>query len=404
MIARETYMRRIRPFIGSDLIKVITGMRGCGKSVMLELIRKELISAGVDPSRCIAFDFDGMRYAPARLSAAALHEEVLLRTAGIKGKVHLFFDGIEEVTDWEKCISTLRLTLDADIYITGSNAGLLSCELATNLAGRYVEFEIYPFSFAEFCALYSSVIGEEPVEKLFTRYLHTGGMPYLSNIRYEERPGRQYLGDHFRAVLLSDVIQPNGVRDAVLLEEIIRHVMSGTGKTFTGTAIAKCLKSGHRRAAPETVISYLRYCTEAHLLYPVRREDLHTCRILASGEKYYCPDHGIREAVIGGNTKDINLILENIVCMEMLRRGYEVTTGRVGEKEVDFVCRRGDQKLYIQVTYLLAAPETIEREFSVLENINDNFPKYVLSMDPVDMSRNGIRHCNIRDFLLEEWQ
>lgn len=401
MIARELYMRQIRPFIGTDLVKVMTGIRRCGKSVMLELIREELIRTGVEASQCITINFEDMGYQHLQ-TAAALHEEVLRRAAGVKGKVYLFFDEIQEVTDWEKCINSLRIKLDADIYITGSNARLLSGELATYLAGRYVEFVIYPFSFAEFCSLYCSVIGEESVEKLFTRYLLTGGMPYLANIRYEEIPARQYLRDLFNSVQLKDVIQRNAVRDADLLERIINYVMANTGNTFSGTSIAKFLKSEHRNAAPETILNYLRYCSDAYLFYPIRREDLQGKQILTSNEKYYISDHGIREAVIGGNTKDINLILENIVCMEMLRRGYQVTTGRVGEKEVDFVCRRGDQKLYIQVTYLLAAPETIEREFSVLENINDNFPKYVLSMDPVDMSRNGIRHNNIRDFLLAD--
>ena len=403
MIKRESYMRRIRPFIGTELVKVLTGIRRCGKSVMMGLIQEELLSSGVDGSQIISINFENMSNAPF-CTAAALHDEIIRRTAGIKGKVYLFFDEIQEVEAWEKCINSFRVELDCDIYITGSNAKLLSGELATYLAGRYAEFVIYPFSFAEFIELYRLAAPDEPIQKAFQKYLVSGGMPYLANLRFADEPSRQYLHDLFNSVQLKDIVKRNKIRDVDLLERIIAYVMANVGTTFSATSLSKFLKNEQRTAAPETILNYIKYCCDAYLFYQVKREDLQGKQILASNEKYYIADHGIREAVFGGNTKDINLILENIVYLELLRRGYEVTVGKTGDKEIDFVCSKRGEKLYVQTAYLLASEETITREFGVYDSIRDNFPKYVVSLDEFDMSRNGIKHRNIRDFLLmDEW-
>ena len=403
MIKREMYMSRIRPFIGSELIKVMTGIRRCGKSVMLELIKQELVESGVSPSQFISINFEDMNYFHLQ-TAKALHDEITRRAAEIGGKVYLFFDEIQEVKDWEKCVNSFRVALDCDIYITGSNARLLSGELATYLGGRYVEFVIYPFSFAEVMELYRPVVSDESVQKVFQKYLLFGGMPYLANLGYADEPSRQYLHDLFNSVQLKDIVKKNKIRDVDLLERIIAYVMANVGTTFSATSLAKFLRNEQRTVAPETILNYIKYCCDAYLFYRVKREDLQGKQILASNEKYYIADHGIREAVFGGNTKDINLILENVVYLEMLRRGYKVTVGRNGDKEIDFVCNKRGEKLYVQVSYLLAAEETIAREFGAYDNIRDNFPKYVVSLDEFDMSRNGIKHRNIRDFLLmEEW-
>ncbi len=396
-------MSRIRPFIGTEMIKVVTGIRRCGKSVMLELIRQELTASGVDPAQFISINFEDMTYARLQ-TAKALHEEIKKRAAEINGKIYLFLDEIQEVTDWEKCVNSLRVTLDCDIYITGSNVKLLSGELASYLGGRYVEFVIYPFSFAEFLELYRSIAPDEPMQKSFQKYLLAGGMPYLANIRYADAPSRQYLHDLFNSVQLKDIVKRNKVRDVDLLERITAYVMANIGNTFSASSLAKFLKNEQRTVAPETILNYLKYCCDAYLFYQVKREDLQGKQILATNEKYYIADHGIREAVFGGNTRDINLILENIVYLELLRRGYEVTVGRTGDKKIDFVCNERGEKLYVQVAYLLASDETVAREFGVYDTIRDNFPKYVVSMDEIDMGRNGIKHRNIRDFLLmKEW-
>ena len=244
MIKRERYMSRIRPFIGTELVKVMTGIRRCGKSVMLELIRQELTQSGVSPAQFISINFEDMRYSHLQ-TAQALHDEIIKRTAAMEGKVYLFFDEIQEVRDWEKCVNSFRVSLDCDIYITGSNATLLSGELATYLGGRYVEFVIYPFSFGEFLELYRSVEPDEPVQKCFQKYLLAGGMPYLANLRYADAPSRQYLHDLFNSVQLKDIVKRNKIRDVDLLERIIAYVIANVGTTFSATSLAEGGASGY---------------------------------------------------------------------------------------------------------------------------------------------------------------
>ena len=229
-------------------------------------------------------------------------------------------------------------------------------------------------------------------------------MPYLANIHFLDAPSKQYLNDLYHSVQLKDIVARNQIRDVDLLKRILSYIISNVGTTFSANTISKFLKSEKRAVAPETILNYIRYCCEAFLFYQVKREDLQGKQVLSSNEKYYIVDHGIREAVFGGNLRDINLILENIVYLELLRRGYQVTVGKAGTQEIDFVCHQQAQKLYIQVSYLLASEETVQHEFGVYERVSDNFPKYVISLDEFDFSRNGIKHCNIRDFLLaEEW-
>lgn len=397
-------MSRIRPFIGTELIKVITGIRRCGKSVMLELIKQELTEEGISPAQFISINFEDMSHSHLQ-TAQALHDAITKKASEMDGKVYLFFDEIQEVKDWEQCVNSLRVSLDCDIYITGSNARLLSGELATCLGGRYVEFVIYPFSFAEFIELYRSVAPDEPVRNCFREYLLTGGMPYLVNLRYEKEPSEQYLRDLFNSVQLKDIVQRNKIRDVDLLERVIAYVMANVGNSFSASSLSKFLKNERRAVAPETILNYIKYCGDAYLFYQVKREDLQGKQILSTNEKYYIADHGIREAVFGGNMRDISLILENMVYLELLRRDYAVTVGRAGDKEIDFVCDKRGEKLYIQVAYLLASDETIRREFGAYDTIRDNYPKYVVSLDEFDMGRNGIKHCNIRDFLLmSEWE
>lgn len=401
MINRELYMSRIRPFIDKDLIKVLTGIRRSGKSVMLELIRQEILSSGVKQEQLIAINFENMSNAHL-CSAETLHEEVARRINDIGGKAYLFFDEIQEVIDWEKSINSFRVEFDCDIYITGSNAKLLSGELATYLAGRYVEFVIYPFSLGEFSELYRTIFPAADSREIFSRYLTDGGMPYLKNLHYEEQPSLQYLQDLYNSVVLKDILKRNKIRDVDLLERIIAYITANIGTTFSATSISKYLKNEGRIVAPETILNYIKACEDAFLFYRVHRQDLQGKKILTVKEKYYIADHGIREAVYGGNMRDINLIFENMVFMELLRRGYEVTVGKVGEKEIDFIAEKQSQKIYIQVAYLLASEETIEREFGVYEMIKDNFPKYVVTYDDFDRSRNGLKHINIREFLLSE--
>ena len=399
MIKRDLYMNRIRPFINKNLVKVITGIRRSGKSIMLELIKGELLEQGVSANNIFSYNFESM--ANAHLcTPQALYSELNDRIKNIDSKVYLFFDEIQEVTDWEKVINSCRVDFDCDIYITGSNAKLLSGELATYLAGRYVEFAIYPFSFKEFMQMYRSKYPQITDGEAFKKYIQYGGMPYLGELDYQDTSSIQYLQDLYNSVELKDIVKRNKIRDIDLLERIMVYVMANIGNTFSASSISKYFKSEGRNVSAETILNYIHSCMDAFLFYSVKRQDLVGKKLLSVHEKYYLADHGIRQAVLGSNTQDIALVLENIVFLELIRRGYEVTVGKINNKEVDFIAKTQQGLIYVQVCYLLASPETIEREFGVYENIRDNYPKYVLSMDEFDMSRNGIKHKNIRDFLL----
>ena len=398
---RDRYLKKLIGFQDTEPVKIITGIRRCGKSSLLKLMIRHLRETGIGQEQIVEMNFESHEF------RSMTSDEVYnyVKERAVPGKrMYLFFDELQRIDAWEDAVNSFRVDLDCDIYITGSNAKLLSGELATYLGGRYVEFIIYPFSFAEFMELYRLTSPEESIQKCFQQYLLFGGMPYLANIHYAEEPSKQYLHDLFNSVQLKDIVKRNKIRDVDLLERIIAYVIANVGTTFSATSLAKFLKSEQRTVAPETILNYIKYCCDAYLFYQVKREDLQGKQLLASNEKYYIADHGIREAVFGGNTRDINLILENMVYLELLRRGYEVTVGRTGDKEIDFVCGKRGERLYVQVSYLLAAEETIRREFGAYDNIRDNFPKYVVSLDEFDMSRNGIKHRNIRDFLLmQEW-
>ncbi len=396
MITRPDYISRIKPFIGLEPIKVLTGLRRSGKSVMLELVKNEIISLGVPASNIISFNFENMN---TTRSIEVLYRDIINRVADISGKVFIFFDEIQELENWEKCINSLRIELDCDIYITGSNAKLLSSELSTYLSGRYIEFIIYPFSFREFI---STQRGED-TSLLFQKYIQVGGMPFLSNISDNKEACNLYLTDIYNSVVLKDVVKRNNIRDIDQLERIINYVLANIGHSFSATSLAKYFKSERRVISHDTILNYIKRCAEAYLFYKISREDLQGKKILTINEKYYVADHGLRSSVLGSNNS-IDQVLENIVCLELLRRGYRVTVGRNGNKEIDFIGFKNGEKIYIQVSYLLADNTTLEREFGAYKNIADNYPKYVISLDNFNFSRNGIKHMNICDFLLKyEW-
>ena len=401
MIQRERYINNIKPFIGKDIVKVLTGIRRSGKSVMLRLIQEEIQRQGVVETQFISFNFESMENADF-CTASSLYQELKRRIALIQGKVFLFFDEIQEVEQWEKCINSARVDFDCDIYITGSNAKLLSGELASYLGGRYVEFVVFPFSFEEYLESIKQENKDTSVTEEFKNYLEMGGMPFLVNLRYDKEASLQYLRDVYNSVLLKDVVQRNNIRDVELLERMILYFLDNVGHSFSARSISNYLKQENRKVSAETILNYIKACCDAYLFMKLRREDLQGKKILSVNEKYYSVDHGLREAILGTNTRNIDQVLENIVCVELLRRGYTVTIGKNGEKEIDFIAKKNKDKLYIQVAYLLAGSETIEREFGIYDSVRDHYPKYVLSLDELDMSRNGIKHLNIRDFLLSK--
>ena len=397
MILREKYMSKIRPFINQPIINVLTGIRRSGKSVMLELIQNELIKQGMDKKYFMSINLESKKN-QFENTVDGIYAHVKRFVEKSNQKVYLFFDEIQEIEDWETLINAVMIDFDTDIYITGSNAKLLSGELATYLAGRYIEIKIYPFSYIEILDLFPTKNKQE----IFQIYLVRGGMPFLYQFPIDDRSAMQYLNDIYDSIILKDIATRNKVRDIELLKRMIQFFIANIGNTFSASNISKYLKSELRSVSTETIYNYIEYCKTACFLHLVQREDLLGKKILQFQEKIYIADHGIREAVYGNNMRDINQTLENIVYMELLSRGYDVRIGKNLNNEVDFVAEEGNSRIYVQVSYLLASDETMEREFSVLESIPDNYPKYVVTMDEIDRGRNGIKHMNIRDFLLME--
>lgn len=395
-------MQRIRPFINTDLIKVFTGIRRAGKSVMLELVKNELKESGIGEENFLCINFEQFSNSQF-LDVESLYKKITDFQKNTKGKIYLFFDEIQEVDGWEKCINSCRIDFNCDIYITGSNAKLLSGELATYLAGRYVEFVIYPFSFAEFFEM--NLIKNPNADKAtcFMQFLKTGGMPFLSNFPDDDSAKSQYLIDIYNSVVLKDVVKRNNIRDVDTLERIVAYAFSNIGHIFSATSLSKYFKSENRKISHDTILNYLKFCSDAFLFYKINRYDLEGKKIVTVNEKYYCADHGLREALFGKNIQNIDQVLENIVCLELLRRNYKVYVGKKGDTEIDFIAEKQGKKIYVQVAYLLASEETVKREFSVFNSVKDSFPKYVVSMDDFDFSQNGIIHKNIKDFLLMEF-
>lgn len=397
MIKREIYLSKIRPFLNQNIVKVLTGIRRCGKSVMLELIQDELRSQGISDKQFLSINMES-RNNPFAAAADDVYAYIKNFAEGASGRVYLFFDEIQELEGWETMVNSCMIDFDADIFITGSNAKLLSGELATYLGGRYVEFKIYPFSYKEVL----DIMPQKNKAEAFQIYLTRGGMPFLYQFPIDEKSAMQYLNDIHDSILLKDIAARNKLRDIELLKRIIQFFIANIGNPFSAGNISKYLKSEMRGVSTETIYNYIDYCKTACFLHLVPREDVIGKKVLQFQEKIYIADHGVREAVYGNNMRDINQTLENIVYMELLRRGYRVRVGKSNTNEIDFVAALGNEKIYVQVAYLLAAEETVDREFTVLETIPDNYPKYVVSMDEIDRGRNGIKNINIRKFLLME--
>ncbi len=399
-IKRQIYLDKVVPFIDTNLIKVFTGSRRAGKSVMMQLVQEELVQRGVDKSQILSLNFES------RIDGEAIRGEYVWKSVKeeadkIKRRIYLFFDEVQELEGWEKLVNSIQIDFDVDIYITGSNAKLLSSELSTYLSGRYVEIKIYPFSFKEVVQMSEENNMSIDKRQLFRDYVVKGGYPVLYNYQMTHVDEMLYLNDLFNSIILKDVAQRNNIRDVALFKQIVVFIMSNVGNLFSATSVMKYLKSEGRKISTETLYNYMDFCKTVYLVNMIQRQNLIGKELLTAQNKIYLTDHGLRQAIYGNNQRDINQILENIVCVELQRRGYDVTIGCIGTKEVDFCAVRNGETIYVQVTYLLASEETIEREFGSLKAIDDNYPKYVLSLDDFDMSRDGILHKNIVEWLLE---
>lgn len=403
MIKRNLYLEEIKKYMNKPIIKVITGMRRSGKSMILKLIQEELENVGIVKENIIYMNFESLIYIDIK-DFETLYKHIIEKTFNKKGKIYILLDEIQEVKGWEKAINSFLVDLDIDIYITGSNANLLSSELATYIAGRYVEIKIYPLSFQEYIDFVSENNKENPLslDEYFNQYLNFGGLPGIHIFNYNKEEIYQYLVDVYNSILLRDVITRNNIRDIELLERVVLYIMDNIGNTFSAKSISDFLRNQGRKLSVETIYNYLKALENAFIISKVQRYDIKGKNILETQEKYYLSDLGFRHAKLGYQSNDISGYLENIVFLELLRRKYKVNIGKQNNKEIDFVANLRDENLYLQVTYLLASEETIEREFSPLKSIKDNYSKLVLSMDNLPESNvEGIKRKKIIDFLLE---
>lgn len=404
MIKRELYLKKIRNFIDKPVIKVITGMRRSGKSMILKLISQELLERGILSQNIIYINFESLMFSDLT-EFKTLYNYIIEKSQTLTGKVYILLDEIQEAEHWEKAVNSFMVDLDCDIYITGSNANLLSSELATYIAGRYVEIKVYPLSFKEYID-FAKIQNPQNIlsnEEYFEQYLQFGGLPGIHNFSYDKSNIYQYLSDIYNSILLKDVVAKNNIRDVELLERIILYIFDNIGNTFSAKNVSDFLKSQGGKLSRETVYNYLKALESAYIISSVQRYDVKGKALLETMEKFYLTDLGFRHAKLGYRPNDIAGYLENIIYLELIRRKYTVNIGKLGTKEIDFIGTLENEKLYIQVTYLLASAETVEREFSPLKKIEDNYPKYVLSMDSLgEYNIDGIIRKRIIDFLLEE--
>ena len=398
MHRRHLYLDRIRPFLGKPVIKVITGMRRVGKSYLLRQIIEQLREDKVAEENILYIDMESLDFEHIRsyrdLSAEA--KRALLQRPGMK---FLLVDEVQEIAEWERAVASLAGSGDVDVLLTGSNAHLFSSELATRLSGRYIEFPVYALGLGEYLQFRGDSKADPQSECL--QYLRLGGLPAIHHFGLDDEMVYQYVSSIYNTILLKDIVKRHAVRNVELLERIARYLFDNIGNTMSAKSIADYAKSQRLRVGVGTVQNYLSYFREALVTHRVQRHDLKGKRLLEIHEKYYLGDVGMRHAVLGYREGDIGGVLENVVFLELLRRGYRVDVGKLGDREVDFVATRDKERLYVQVAYLLATPQVVEREFGVLRDVPDNYPKLVVSMDTAfGEDIDGIRRLHLVDFLL----
>jgi predicted AAA+ superfamily ATPase len=401
MIERNLYIEQIEKYSDSNLIKIITGIRRCGKSTILLLLRERFMAKGILTEQIIYINFESFKYA--ELKTAQNLYKYISEQIKSNQRYYILLDEIQEVVDWEKCINSLSVDYNADIYLTGSNSHLLSSELATFIAGRFVEIPIYTLSFNEFLDFKSleQNVPEDTKVSYFNQYLRQGGFPIIHTNDFSEDSIYKIVYDIYSSIILRDTIQRYKIRDIELLERVIKYALDNIGNTFSGKNIADYFKSQQRKIDINTIYNYMYALEGAFIFYRVPRYDIKGKEILKTQEKFYLSDISLLFAATGYKDRLISGILENIVFLELKRRGYRVYIGKFDNNEVDFIAEKLNHRIYIQVAYKLESPKTVEREFTVLMNIKDNYPKYVVTMDEFWREHiEGIKHFYISNFLL----
>jgi len=417
MIPRPAYIKKIMPFVNTQIIKVLSGVRRCGKSTILKMIADELKKQGVPEEQILIYNFDSMQHDDIK-TAKRLYEIVKERLSPDK-KTYLFLDEIQEVISWEKAVNSFMTDFNVDVYVTGSNSRMMSSEISTYLTGRYVLIRIYPLSFLEYLAFKTFASSAEPsslpeinngpsfpetpadIYAEFAKYLRLGGFPAIHTQPYTQSEAYTIVRDIYNSTIFTDIVKRGQIRKIDQLERIVKFVFDNIGRTFSAASIVKYLKNERRSIDNETVYNYLNQLERAYILHRCQRYDIQGKEILKTQEKFYLGDPAFRYSVLGYSADNVAAMLENLVFLELQRRGYDVYIGKTGDAEIDFVAVKQENKLYIQIAERIEMNKTEQREYGRLLGVKDNYPKYFLRADAfAGGNYQGVKTMHIADFLL----
>ncbi len=400
MIYRPIYVDKIMAFTDTPFVKILTGVRRCGKSTILKMIMEKLRQRGVPEERIVSFRFDSMEYED--MTAKQMYTELKSRICP-NGRTYFFLDEMQEIKGWEKVVNSLQSDFDVDLYVTGSNSRMMSSEISTYLTGRYLAFRIYTLSFGEYLTFKSQYAAVGDPRQELANYIRLGGFPATHLQSYTQDEVYTIVRDIYNSTVFSDIVRRNQVRKIDQLERVVKYTFNNVGNTFSAKSISDYLKAEHRSLDNETVYSYLEKLEKAYLLHRCSRYDLQGKELLKTQEKFYLADTSLRYCVLGYNADTVAASLENVVYLELCRRGYTVNIGKTGDGEIDFVATRQNEKLYVQVTERITSEKTQRREYDRLLDIRDNYPKYVLRTDDfVGGNFEGIKTMHVADFLLSD--
>lgn len=397
MIYRPDYIKAITPFIDQPLVKILCGVRRCGKTTIFEMLKDELLRRGVPADHIICKRYTEMDI-PDNISAKDMYDELISLMQG-KEHCYLLLDEIQEIDAWEKAVNSLLEESNSDIYVTGSNSKLMSSEISTYLTGRYILIPVYTLSFREYIDFKTD--SKLSRKELLEEYIRFGGFPIVALGNYESQNAYQIVNGIYHTVVSRDIVNRHRINKKDLFDRVVKYIIENMGKTFSANSISNFLKSEHRKVSVESIYNYLRWLEHAFIIYPCERYDLQGKSILKTQEKYYLADVSLKYALLGYNRKMLDGAMENIVFLELKRRGYDVYIGKNESKEIDFVATKLDERIYVQVCVRI--PDASDREVGNLMELKDHYPKYVVTLNDMDTgNENGIKIIHLADFLLEE--
>lgn len=400
MINRPMYVDKIMAYTDTPFIKILTGVRRCGKSTILQMIIDKLKERGVADEQIVSIRFDSMEYED--MTAKEMFSMIKERLYN-NGKTYLFLDELQEIEGWEKVVNSLYSDYETDIYVTGSNSRMMSSEISTYLTGRYVSFRIFTLSFSEYLTFKKKYSELQDNKTELSNYLRLGGFPATHLQNYSDNEIYTIVKDIYNSTIFSDIVKRNNIRKVDQLERIVKFAFNNIGKTFSAKSVSDYLKSEHRKIDNETVYNYLEKLEKAYILHRCSRYDINGKELLKTQEKFYVADSAFKYSVLGYTETSVAAMLENVVYLELLRRGYEVCIGKTSDGEIDFIATKQNDKMYVQVTREIFSEKTEKREYERLLEIHDNYPKYVLTTDDfAGGNYEGIKTMHIADFLLSE--